>query len=81
VPTYQVSYEASWGRCAWCWDELPRAETHTVLTALAPPALELHLHHACFDSYRSTSGLDLAAVGSSLVLVREAGTLPIARVK
>jgi hypothetical protein len=81
VPTNQVSYETSWGRCAWCWDELPRAETHTVLTALAPPVLELHLHHACFDSYRSTSGLDLAAVGSSLVLVREAGTLPIARVK
>jgi transcriptional regulator with XRE-family HTH domain len=25
----------------------------------------LHLHHACFDAYRYTSGLDLAAVGSS----------------
>jgi hypothetical protein len=25
----------------------------------------LHLHHASFDPYRYTSGLDLAAVGSS----------------
>ena len=65
VPTYQVSYETSWGRCAWCWNELPRAETHTVVTALSPPLLMLHLHHACFDTYRYTSGLDLAAVGSS----------------
>ena len=65
MPAYEVSYETSWGRCAWCWDELPRAETHTVVTALSPPMLVLHLHHACFDSYRYTSGLELAAVGSS----------------
>jgi len=65
VPAYQVSYDTSWGRWAWCWDELPRAETHTVVTALAPPVLELRLHHACFDAYSYTSGFELAAVGSS----------------
>ena len=65
VPAYQIGYETSWGRCAWCWDELPRTETHTVVTALTPPFLVLHLHHACFDAYRYTSGLELAAVGSS----------------
>ena len=65
MPAYQISYETSWGRCAWCWEEFPRAETHTVVSALTPPFLVLHLHHACFDPYRYTSGLDLAAVGSS----------------
>jgi transcriptional regulator with XRE-family HTH domain len=65
VPAYEISYETSWGRCAWCWNELPRSETHTVVTALSPPVLVLHLHHSCFDAYRYTSGLDLAAVGSS----------------
>jgi hypothetical protein len=39
--------------------------THTVVTALSPPALVLHLDHTCFDAYRYTSGLELAAVGSS----------------
>ena len=65
MPAYQVSYETSWGRCAWCWEELARTEPHTVVTALAAPYLALHLHHACFDSYRYISGLELAAVGSS----------------
>jgi DNA-binding XRE family transcriptional regulator len=65
VAAYQVGYETSWGRCAWCWKELPRRETHTVVTALSPPVLVLHLHHPCFDTYRYTSGLELAAVGSS----------------
>ncbi len=65
VPAYEIGYETSWGRCAWCWAELPRAETHTVVTAVSAPVLSLHLHHACFEAYRFTSGLELAAVGSS----------------
>jgi hypothetical protein len=32
---------------------------------LTAPLLVLHLHHRCFNSYRFTSGLELAAVGSS----------------
>jgi transcriptional regulator with XRE-family HTH domain len=65
VPPFEISYETSWGRCAWCWEELPRAETHTVLSAQYAPFLVLHLHHPCFDTYRYTSGLELAAVGPS----------------
>jgi len=65
VPRCEISYETRWGRCAWCWGELPTAESHTVITALSPPLLVLHLHHACFDTYRYTSGLDLAAASSS----------------
>jgi hypothetical protein len=65
VPAFEVSYETPWGRGAWCSDELPRSETHTVVTAVAPPVLVLDLQHACFDAYRYTSGLDLAAVGLS----------------
>ena len=66
MPAYGVGcIETSWGRCAWCWDELSRTETHTVVTSLTAPLLVLHMHHPCFDSYRYTSGLELAAVGSS----------------
>ncbi len=51
-----------WIPCAWCWDELSRTETHTVVMTLAAPHLELHLHHACFDPYRNTSDMSNAAI-------------------
>ncbi len=61
MPAYEVTYKTSWGRCVWCWDELSRTETHTVVTALTAPLQVLQLHHACFENHRYNSGLELAA--------------------
>lgn len=65
MSAYELSYQTAPGRCAWCWEPLPAAETHTVVTAARPPHLELHFHHPCWDAYRSTSGVKLGPVGSS----------------
>lgn len=62
---YHLSYEATDGRCAWCWERLPAAEPHAVVSASRPPHLVLHFHNPCWDAYRAVSGVDLGPVGSS----------------
>jgi hypothetical protein len=57
VANYRLSYETAPGRCAWCWEQLPTADSHAVVSATSG-ALQLHFHHRCWPQYRACSGLD-----------------------
>jgi len=57
-PAYDLRHETGPGRCAWCWQPLPTAESHAVVSAVRAPPLELRLHHKCWQVYRGLSGIE-----------------------
>jgi hypothetical protein len=56
--SYRLHYETRGGRCVWCWEALGELESHTVVSAVAPPSLELRFHHQCWPSYLAVAALD-----------------------
>jgi hypothetical protein len=52
-----IGFETGAGRCAWCWDLLPENDTHTVVSAVQSPPLELRFHHQCWSKYQKVTGL------------------------
>lgn len=54
---FDIVYERTQGRCVWCWEVLPSADTHVVLRH---GSAELRFHHQCWPTYRACSGIERA---------------------
>ncbi len=61
---YEVGYETCVARCAWCWGVTSVSESHSVITSVSGPWIQLHFHHHCREQYASVSGLELRSHGT-----------------
>lgn len=51
MASYDLTYRTHGGRCLWCYAALGETESHTVVSALRPPPLDLHFHHSCWPAF------------------------------
>jgi hypothetical protein len=58
MKNYDLRYETRECRCAWCWEAIDDRDSHTVVSSLRSPYLELRFHHACWRIYRGCSGIE-----------------------
>ena len=55
---YDLRYETRECRCSWCWEASDDRTSHTVVSSVRGPYLELRFHHSCWLTYRGISGIE-----------------------
>ena len=61
---YEIRYETREARCAWCWQPIGEINSHSVVTPVRPPYMELRFHHPCWLEYWNLSGVELDKKGA-----------------